>query len=167
MCNDFDEKGNNSDTLSLISPDLSYIFRFVELAGTPILPLHSYSEIFHMTRINSFTIYKLLYSSLKPKCAFCRKVPQHLHSKLNHITLFRREKQVKQHPQTSNKTKQINYSVCLYQIIKLMQINTGNNIPKAIKTTHEDQLIARHENLRSSLGITPGKNNKRPASLIK
>lgn len=45
----------------------------------------------------------------------------------------------------------------MYQIIKLMQINTGNNIPKAIKTTHEDQLIARHENLRSSLGIPPGK----------
>lgn len=45
----------------------------------------------------------------------------------------------------------------MYQIIKLMQINTGNNIPKAVKTTHEDQLIARHENLRSSLGIPPGK----------
>lgn len=55
----------------------------------------------------------------------------------------------------------------MYQIIKLMQINTGNNIPKAIKTTHEDQLIARHENLKSSLGIPPGKNNKQPASLIK
>lgn len=68
-CVHFDEKGNNSDTLSLISPDLSYIFRFMELAGTPILPLHSYSEIFHMTRINYFTIYKLLYSSLKLKCA--------------------------------------------------------------------------------------------------
>lgn len=133
MFNAFDEKGNNSDRLSLISPDLSYIFRFMELAG--ILTLHSYSEIFYMTRINYFTIYKPLISSLKLICAYISLI-----CILNWTALCCLEEN-NTHRHLTNPHKWITL-YAWYQIIKLMQINTGNNIPRAIKTTHEDQLIA-------------------------